>query len=100
MRIFLVGHTLPNFAITRASRLWILLIFPLVSQSESIRPCASVTTAPMTNAVPIGSNELRNSEQRVGWVEPFAKPIIFALMGIALLYPSYGLLHAAVRAAK
>ena len=29
----------------------------------------------------------------VGWVEPFAKPIIFAnlqLMGIASLHPSYG----------
>jgi hypothetical protein len=31
--------------------------------------------------------------QPVGWVKPFAKPIIFAdfkLMGIALLHPSYG----------
>ena len=34
----------------------------------------------------------RQTSKRVGWVEPFAKPIIFAnrqLMGIASLHPSY-----------
>jgi hypothetical protein len=37
---------------------------------------------------------LMHALKPVGWVEPFAKPIIFAdskLMGIAPLYPSYGL---------
>jgi hypothetical protein len=36
----------------------------------------------------------RCTRSPVGWVEPFAKPIIFAnlqLMGIASLHPSYAL---------
>jgi len=45
----------------------------------------------------MADNERAASTKRVGWVEPFAKPIIFAstldtrLMGIASLYPSYEL---------
>jgi hypothetical protein len=42
--------------------------------------------------LPVGQSKLPVGQQIVGWIEPFAKliEVVQNMMGVALLYPSYG----------